>query len=580
MDPRLLQMPEYEEIDMTEWEITLSKDIVKTLSKNPQLKSLKASDNKLTQEAAGEFSMSQLQKLHLSRCGIDDTVCVSLMISLSKNSPLLEELNISYNCLISDKWCDFVQMKKLREINLSKCGTSDALWVSLMSSLSKQCPLLEELNMSYNNLTSDEWCHHVQMKQLRKLDLSQCGINDTVCVSLMISLSKHCPLLEILILDGNFLSSNDWCQHVQMEQLRKLYLYRCRINDTVCVSLMISLSKHCPLLEVLIICCNNLKSDKWCHHVQMKQLRELNLCDSEITDTVCVPLMISLSKYCPLLEILDIRYHKLTSKKWCRHVQMRQLRELNLSNCDISDTVCESLMTSLSKQCPLLEILYLSCNNLTSDKWCHQVQMKQLTKLYLFNCGINDTVCVTLMISLSKYCPLLEVLILGSNNLTSDEWCRHVQMKKLKKLDLNNCGMSDTACMLLVISLSEQCPLLEVLHLYGNNLTSDEWCRHVQMKHLRELNLSRCGIVDNVCVSLMISLSKHSPLLEILDLSFNEMSSSGVWKIVDYIKHMRKLREMWLYKNPCMEDEHCRKEVEKKIQESNPGLHVETGYST
>ena len=119
---------------------------------------------------------------------------------------------------------------------------------------------MDVLDLCHNKLISDEWCHHVQMNQLRVLYLSSCGVNDTVCVSLMISLSKHCPMLGILKLNDNNMISTEWCHHVQMKQLRVLDLSRCGVNDTVCVSLMISLSKHCPLLRILKLNDNDLIS--------------------------------------------------------------------------------------------------------------------------------------------------------------------------------------------------------------------------------------------------------------------------------------------------------------------------------
>ena len=48
----LLHMPKDKKIDMTRWWITVDLDIVRALSKMPQLKSLKASYNRLTPEAA------------------------------------------------------------------------------------------------------------------------------------------------------------------------------------------------------------------------------------------------------------------------------------------------------------------------------------------------------------------------------------------------------------------------------------------------------------------------------------------------------------------------------------------------
>ena len=338
----LLHMPKEKEIGMSGWGITIDVDIVRALSKMPQLKSLKASCNKFTPEAAREFSVSQLQEINLFRCGINDTVCVSLMTSLSKHCSRLEVLDLKCNNLISDEWCHHVQMNKLRVLDLFNCGICDTVYVSLMSSLSKHCLLLEVLNLSnkhsqyYYSLTSDKWCHHVQMKQLRELYLSNCGIADTVCVSLMSSLSKHCPMLEILKLDDNKLTSDEWCHHVQMKQLKELYLSNCGIADTVCVSLMINLSKYCPLLEVLKLSRNKLISDEWCLHVQMKKLSELDLSDCGMNDTVCVSLIISLSKHCPLLEVLNLGFNRLTSSSdvWeiVDHIKhMEKLRELSLN---------------------------------------------------------------------------------------------------------------------------------------------------------------------------------------------------------------------------------------------------------
>ena len=368
MDPYLLprvmlHMPEEEEIDMTGWRIDIDVDIVKALSSMPQLKSLKASNNKLTPEAVREFSMSELQQLDLSGCGINATVCVSLMICLSKHCPLLEVLHLDGNSLKSEEWCPHVQMKQLRELYLSKCGINDTVCKSLMISLSKHCPLLEVLNLGGNKLTSDEWCHHVKMKKLRKLYLSRCTINATVCVSLMICLSKHCPLLEVLHLDGNSLKSEEWCPHVQMKQLRELYLSKCGINGTVSKSLMIRLSEHCPRLEVLDLGGNDyLTSDVWCHHVQMKQLRELYLYNCDMDKYDCESLMINLSKHCPLLELLDLGGNNLTSSGLLEivdHIKhMRKLRTLWLHNnpCMRNEKILYEAMEALQTSNPKITI--------------------------------------------------------------------------------------------------------------------------------------------------------------------------------------------------------------------------------
>ena len=213
-----------------------------------------------------------------------------------------------------------------------------------------------------------------------------------------------------------------------------------------------------------------------------------------------------------------------------------------------------------------------SCNKLTPEA-ARGSSLSQIQELDLSRCGINDTVCVLLMISLSKHCPLMDVLDLCHNKLISNEWCHHVQMNQLRVLYLSSYGVNETFCVSLMISLSKHCPKLEVLNLSCSDLTADEWCDHVQMKQLRKLELSKCCINDTVCVSLMISLSEHCPLLEALDLSFNKLSSSCVFEIVDPTKHIN-LRWLRLRDNPCMEDRQCREEVEKALHKSSPGLRI------
>ena len=63
----------------------------------------------------------------------------------------------------------------------------------------------------------------------------------------------------------------------------------------------------------------------------------------------------------------------------------------------------------------------------------------KLELLNLFGCGISNDACVALVASLSKYCPLLEKLILDYNNLSSGVWQvlnQVTQMKNLQELRL------------------------------------------------------------------------------------------------------------------------------------------------
>ena len=245
------------------------------------------------------------------------------------------------------------------------------------------------------------------------------------------------------------------------------------------------------------------------------------------------------------------------------------MKSLSLSNCVIDTGIVEAV-----SRLPDHTEFNLSGNKLTKidPRLLPGVllHMSEDEEIDMTQWGI--TIDVDIVRTLSKM-PQLKTLKALYNKLTP-EAAREFSMSQLQHLHLNCCRINDTVCEPLMISLSKHCPLLERFYLGGNSLTSDKWCHHVQMKQLRKLNLADCGINDTVCVSLMISLTKHCPLLDRLDLSWNNLSPSGVLKILDNIKHMKKLRELMLVCNPCVQDRQSMEDVKEALQKSNPGLEV------
>ena len=126
----LLYMTKQEEIDIHGWGITVDEDIVRALSKLSKLQTLiinyNCSNNKLTPRASSELphtvsSMPHLQTLYLDRCNISNDVMVALTDSLCKHCPLLEELSLRHNHLSSDVWemlKHIQQMKNLKKLCL------------------------------------------------------------------------------------------------------------------------------------------------------------------------------------------------------------------------------------------------------------------------------------------------------------------------------------------------------------------------------------------------------------------------------------------------------------------------------
>ena len=122
----LLYMTKQEKISIDGWGITVDEDIVRALSKLSKLQTLilnyDYSGNKLTPRASSELphtvsSMPHLQVLFLDDCDISNDVMVALTDSLYKHCPLLKELSLDYNHLSSGVWevlRHIQQMKNLR----------------------------------------------------------------------------------------------------------------------------------------------------------------------------------------------------------------------------------------------------------------------------------------------------------------------------------------------------------------------------------------------------------------------------------------------------------------------------------
>ena len=122
----LKYMKKQEEIDIDEWRIRIDVDIVKALSNMVYLKSLWLSDNTLTPLGCKCLSNSvrslpQLEVLYLGECDISNDDCVDLVSSLSKHCPRLRELDLYVNHLssgYSQVVDDVSKMNNLRELRL------------------------------------------------------------------------------------------------------------------------------------------------------------------------------------------------------------------------------------------------------------------------------------------------------------------------------------------------------------------------------------------------------------------------------------------------------------------------------
>ena len=158
--PRILcYMTKQEKIDIRGWGNTVDEDIVTALSKLSKLQTLIIntydpfwyySNNKLTSRATSALphtvsSMPLLQVLGLDYCDISNDVMVALTDSLYKHCPLLEDLTLRYNHLSSGVWevlKHIQQMKNLRRLCLrgNSCVKDDKQRDKIKATLDRSNP--------------------------------------------------------------------------------------------------------------------------------------------------------------------------------------------------------------------------------------------------------------------------------------------------------------------------------------------------------------------------------------------------------------------------------------------------------
>ena len=216
--------------------IRIDKEIAEAVSRLPDHAQIDLSGNQVTDKAACItliHKAATMKSPSLSNCGIQiDTEIAEAVSRLPDHT----ELDLSGNDITKMKPYLLSRilsyMTKQEKVDIDRWGiTVDEGIVRALTKLSNLQTLIINHYSYYNKLTpraASELPHTVSsMPHLQVIHLHYCNISNDVMVALTDSLYKHCPLLEELYLRDNHLSSGVWevVKHIQqMKNLRVLWL--------------------------------------------------------------------------------------------------------------------------------------------------------------------------------------------------------------------------------------------------------------------------------------------------------------------------------------------------------------------
>ncbi|XP_036418010.1 LOW QUALITY PROTEIN: NACHT, LRR and PYD domains-containing protein 12-like [Colossoma macropomum] len=450
--------------------------------------------------------------------------------------------------------------KASRKVVLHNYSITEEGCAALVSALKSNPSQLRELNLSYNkaglkllsDLLEDPHC------KLERLQLSNCSITEEGCAALVSALKSNPSHLRELDLSLNkpgesemkLLSDLLKDPHFKLE---KLLLFNCSVTEEGCAALVSALNSNPSHLKELNLNLNkpgqsgvkllsDLLQDPQC------KLETLQLEQCSITEEGCAALASALKSNPSHLRELNLNYNKpgesgvkllsdLLKDPHCK------LENLQLSNCSITGEGCAALVSALKSNPSHLRELNLNYNepgesgvnllsDLLKDPYC------KLEKLHLSSCSITEEGCAALVSALKSNPSHLRELDLNSNNpgesgvnllsdLLKDPHC------KLENLHLSNCSITKEGCAALVSALKSNPSHLRELNLNFSNpgesgvkllsdLLKDPHCK------LEILQVSSCGIIEEVCDELVLALKLNPSHLRELNLNISKPGESGV----------------------------------------------------
>ena len=569
-------------IKIHESEFEINTNISDALAHVPNHIALDLTENKVKDQSGCKALIQKTahqKTMIMQDCGI---VIDTEMAEAISRLPEQANLDLSGNTVAkmdSSLLCHVIPVISNKKINLSGLGVViDENVAQALCSLDKEL----KLDLSGNHFTEKSACITLIHKAatMKTLSICNCGIRiDKEIAEAVSRLPDHTQI----DLSDNQVTDKSACITLihKAATMKSLSICNCGIMIDKEIAEAVS---RLPDHTQIDLSGNQVTDKSACITLIHKAatMKSLSICncgiqiDTEIAEAV---------SRLPDHTQLDLSGNRVTDKSACitliqKAVTMKSLNIHNcMSNCGIQiDTEIAEAVSRL----PDHTQIDLSGNQVTDKSACITLIHKASTvkSLSICNCGIQiDTEIAEAVSRLPDHTQL----DLSGNDITKMKPYLLsrilLYMTKQKKINIHGWGITVDEDIVRSLSKLSKLQTLIINDYYGSNnkLTSraaSELPHTVSsMPHLQVLYLDNCDISNDVIVALTDSLYKHCPLLEVLSLRHNHLSS-GVWEVVKHIQEMKNLRWLGLWGNPCMKDDKQRGKIITTLHRSNPGLNV------